>query len=118
MKRAKYFLVVLAMMMTSVFYAEPSERLIDLNSLSAEIEQILRDYEGGLENGTTVTVFFSISEDRTIQCVNVATSDPDLDCLVQKKLEGRLLYGKKWNKGKIYELSINYPKSPVYCSKF
>ncbi len=109
MKTAKFFLVAIALMMTSMFYAETSEKLNDLNSLSAEIEQLLKSYEFNMESGTTVTVFFSISEDKTIQCVNVASSNPEIDLMLQKKLEGRLLDGQKWTKGKIYELSIASP---------
>ena len=118
MKRAKTCLVAIALMMTSVFYAETSEKLNDLNSLSAEIEQMLRDFDYNLESGTTITVFFSISEDKTLQCVNVASSNPEVDAMLQKKLQGRLLDGQKWNKGKIYELAIEYPKIPGLCSHF
>lgn len=116
MKSAKMFLLAIALMMTSAFYAETSDKLNDLNSLSAEIQQMLKDYDHNIDV-TTVTVFFSISEDKTIQCVTVASSDPEVDSLLQKKLEGRLLDGQKWSKGKIYELSIEYPKTSEICSR-
>lgn len=118
MKSARLILVAIAMMMISVFYAETSAKLKDLNSLSAEIEQMLRDYDYSVEEGSTVTIFFSISEDKTIQCVNVASSNPEIDNILQKKLEGRLLDGPKWNKGKIYELAIEVPKDAAVCSHF
>ncbi|MGB7786269.1 MAG: hypothetical protein WBL27_09225 [Salinimicrobium sp.] len=118
MKRAKMFLVTIALMMISIFYAETSEKLKDLNSLTAEIEQMLRDYDYSVEKGSTVTIFFSISEDNSIQCVNVASTNPDIDSLLQKKLDGRLLDGPKWQKGKIYELAIEIPKDVVACSHF
>ena len=118
MKRAKMFLLAIALMMISVFNAETSEKLEDLNSLSAEIEQILRDYDYSVEKGSTVTIFFSISEDKTIQCVNVASTNPEIDNVLQKKLDGRLLDGPKWDEGKIYELAIEIPEDTVACTHF
>lgn len=118
MKRAKMFLIATALMIISVFYAETSEKVKDLNALSIEIEQMLNEFDYGVEKGSTVSVFFSISEDKTIQFVNVASSNPEVDNFLQNRLEGRAVDPDKWNEGKIYELAIEVPGDTALSSSF
>jgi hypothetical protein len=107
MKRFNLLLLTLAITITTVIYAEKVERIYDLNSLSAEIELLLRDSDHSLEEGKSVTVFFSISENKSIQYIRVASEDPEVVSLLQKKLQHQKLDGEKWREGVIYELSVH-----------
>lgn len=102
-------------MAVSTNYSEYSEKISDLNSLSAEIELLLRDSNRVIPEGETMTVFFSVSEDMTIQYVAVASADKKTSVLIEKKLQHQKLDGKKWREGKIYELSLQGRKSSAGC---
>ena len=117
MKRFKLLLLTLAITISTVIYAEKSARIYDLSGLSAEIELLLRDMDHSLNEGQSVTVFFSISEDKSIQYVSVASEDLEVSDLLQKKLQGQKLDGVKWREGMIYELSV-YGRSTVTCASF
>jgi hypothetical protein len=114
MKRFKLLLLTLIISVSTVIYAEGSKKIYDLNSLSAEIEHILRDANQNLEEGHSITVFFSVSEDKSIQYVSVAVEKPEICNLLRKKLQFQKLDGIKWREGMIYELSIT-GRSPVAC---
>lgn len=115
MKRFKLLLLTLVITISTVIYAEKTERIYDLNSLSAEIELLLRDTDHILEEGESVTVFFSISEEKTIQHISVASEDVEVKDLLQKELQDQKLDGGKWREGIIYELSV-YGRSSVACA--
>ncbi|UZH55348.1 hypothetical protein JRG66_00115 [Salinimicrobium tongyeongense] len=112
MKPFKLLLLTLAISAGTVIYAEGIKKIYDLNGLSAEIEHILRDAHQNLEEGSTVTVFFSVAEDKSIQYVSVASGKPEICNLLRKKLQSQKLDGTKWREGVIYELSI-VGRSPV-----
>lgn len=114
MKRFKLLLLTLAITVSTVIYAEKSGKIYDLNSLSAEIEQLLRDTNHTLEEGESVTVFFSISEENSIQYLSVACEDPEVVDILQKRLQDQALDGEKWREGVIYELSV-YGRSSFAC---
>lgn len=116
MKRFKLLLLTLAITITTVIYAEKSGRIYDLSGLSAEIELLLRDTDHTLTQGESVKVFFSISEDRSIQYVGVASEDKEVKELLQKKLQGQKLDGEKWREGIIYELDIYGKSSSIACA--
>lgn len=115
MKRIKLLLVTLAISISTVIYAEKSDRIYDLNELSAEIELLLRESNQLIPEGETITLFFSISEDRTIQYLTVASSDKRTSALLEKKLQHQKLDGGKWREGMIYELSMEGHKSSKAC---
>lgn len=109
MKTFKMLLLGCAISMSTLLYANPSnERFANMNSISHEIEMILQDSHYILDEELKVTIFFSISEDKTIQCISVASGNEDLNYFIQKELEGRLLFGSHWRNGVIYELSVDY----------
>ncbi|WP_324719505.1 hypothetical protein [Salinimicrobium sp. HB62] len=115
MRRFKLLLLTLAITVSTVIYAEKSGRIYDLNSLSAEIEQLLRDTDHTLREGKSITVFFSISEENSIQYVSVSSEDPEVVELLQKKLQDQILDGEKWREGMIYELSV-HGRSSFACA--
>lgn len=117
MKRLKMLLLTLVFTITTVIYAEKSARIYDLQGLSAEIEMLLRDSNQELRKGNTVTIFFSISEDKTIQYVTVAAPNGKMSDMLQKKLLDHQLDGNKWREGIIYELSIEGRSSVACLSK-
>lgn len=115
MKRFKLLLLTLAITISTVIYAEKTSRIYDLLGLSAEIELLLEDTDHSLEEGKSVTVFFSVSEDKSIQYVSVASEDFEITNLLQEKLQDQKLDGEKWREGVIYELSV-HGKSSVACA--
>jgi hypothetical protein len=114
MKPFKLLLLTLVISVSTVIYAEGSKKIYDLNSLSAEIEHLLRDANQNLEEGNSITVFFSVSEEKSIQYVSVAAGKPEICNLLRKKLQSQKLDGTKWREGIIYELSI-IGRSPAAC---
>ncbi len=117
MGRLKILLVTLIFTISTVIFAERSARIYDLQGLSAEIEMLLRDSDKPLMEGNSVTVFFSISEDKTIQYVTVAAPTGEMSQLLQEKLFDHQLDGNKWREGIIYELTIEGRTSVACISK-
>lgn len=115
MKRLKFLLLTLAITISTVTYAEKPERIYDLNGLSAEIELLLRDTNHSLQEGSSVTIFFSVAEDNSIQYVSVTAKELEVSDLLEKRLQGQKLDGAKWREGMIYELTVS-GKSPVTCA--
>lgn len=103
MKRSKIFLLAFAI--STTVYAAPN-KIEDPDALTLEIENFLRDCYQKNDEGTSVTTFFSISEDNKIQNIAVASTDPVLSEYLQKRLQNLELDGDKWRKGVIYELSV------------
>lgn len=114
MKRFKLLLLTFAISVSTVIFAANSVKIYDLGGLSAEIEHLLRDSEKSIEEGSTVTIFFSVSEDNTIQYVTVAASNDEVADMLQENLVNQQLDGPNWREGMIYELKIESP-APVAC---
>lgn len=108
MRTLKLLLVAFAVSMSTTLYANPDSKLTDENSISAEIENLLNESCYSAEEDLTVTVFFSLSEDRKIQSISVASSNEALNEFLQKKLVDQELSGNFWKMGKIYELSVTH----------
>lgn len=109
MKTFKMLFLACAVSLSTLVNATPlNERFVDTNSIAHEIEMILQESHYILEEDLEVTIFFSISQDNTIQCLSVASGNPDLDSFVKRELEDRKLIGKQWREGMIYELSVDY----------
>lgn len=115
MKRFKLLLLTLTISVSTVIYAEKSGRIYDLTALSAEIELLLRDSNHLLGEGESVNLFFSISEENTIQYVSVAATDSDISEFLEKELQHQKLDGEKWREGMIYELVIEGKKPFAAC---
>lgn len=112
MKTLKMLLLGCAISMSTGLYAITSnEKFEDMNSISHEIEMIVQESNYVLDEEMEVIIFFSISEDNTIQCISVASGNEDLNYFIQKELEGRLLFGSHWRNSVIYELSVDYSDS-------
>ncbi|GAB2775903.1 hypothetical protein [Salinimicrobium soli] len=116
MKRLKLLSIVFAISMSIAMYARPIEKFEDMNSISSEIEKLLETGDYDLKEGATITIFFSISEEDTIQCLSVASSCEEVNSLLKEKLENQLLMGDDWRKGKIYELSVETPVKSGLCA--
>ncbi|NJW51663.1 hypothetical protein [Salinimicrobium oceani] len=106
MKNLKLLLVGLAMILCSATKAETGNNLINPDSVSVEIERILKDVKLAENKDLEITVFFSVSEDQKIQNVSVASADKEVSRYLQEKLESTQLPEKNWMKGKIYELTV------------
>lgn len=115
MKRFKLLLLILAISVSTVNYAKTSEKIYDLIALSEEIELLLRDANQFIPEGESITIFFSISKDKTMQHVAVASANRKMSALLEKKLQEQKLDGEKWREGMIYELSIESIKYSKGC---
>lgn len=106
MKRSKLLLIALAVLMSAAVYGNSPARFIDVNAISYEIENILKNSFNDVEEGFKVTVFFSISEENKIQQLQVASPNQELNKIIIKELENQETTGPSWRLGKIYELSV------------
>lgn len=111
MKRSQIFL--LAFVISTTIYAAPT-KIEDPDALSLKIESFLRDCYQMNEKGTSVTAFFSVSEDNRIQNIAVASKDRVLSEYLEKRLENLGLDGNKWRKGVIYELSVGHARCTAH----
>lgn len=103
MKNLKLLLVGFAIILSS---ATKAETFKNPDSVSVEIERMLKDVKSCDNKDLEVTVFFSISEDQKIQSLSVASSDVEVGRYIQKQLENKQLPAENWMKGKIYELTV------------
>ena len=105
MKSIKMLLVVVAMIITS---ATQAGTVGNPDSVSTEIEKMLKDFKS--EDGKTleVTLFFSVSEDQKIQSLSVASENKEVSRFLEEKLANKAL-PSDWMKGKIYELTVVKP---------
>lgn len=107
MKHLKLMLVVAVMAMGSVAFANPGAALDDdRNSVSYEIEKILKDSNLVIEKEFKVKVVFILSEDRKIQIHSVKSENEEVNQFLRKRLQNKELTGKGWNTGKYYELPV------------
>lgn len=107
MKNSKLLLVVFAMILSLGVKAESLSKFANPDSVSVEIERMLKDLKLANEcENLEVTVFFSVSEDQKIQNLSVASSNGDVSRYIQKQLENKELAPEAWMKGKIYELTV------------
>lgn len=104
-------LITLVLTISTVIYADKTTGIYDLSALSAEVELLLKESDQKLAEGNSITIFFSIAEDKTIQYVTVATPDAKMSYLLEKKLKHQQLDGDKWREGMIYELTIQGRRS-------
>ena len=114
MKRFKLLLLTFAISVSTVIFAANSVKIYDLVGLSTEVEHLLLDSKRSIEEGSTVTIFFSVSEKNTIQYVSVAASNEEVADMLEKNLIDQQLHGPNWREGMIYELSVESP-APVAC---
>lgn len=104
MKNLKLLLVGFAMILSSATKAENLNNLVNPDSVSVEIERMLKEVK--CVDNLEVTVFFSVSEDQKIQSLSVASSDREVSRYIQEQLENKSLPAENWMKGKIYELTV------------
>lgn len=116
MKAIKILLLTFSLAVSTNFGVK-SEKILDLNALSAEIELLLRDSNRLIPEGETITLFFSISEDKSIQHLTVASADSKTCALLEKKFGNQKLDGEKWREGMIYELSIAGRKAACIANR-
>lgn len=107
MKSIKMLLVVVAMIITS---ATKAENVAGPDSVSVEIEKMLKDFKSVDGKTFEVTLFFSVSEDQKIQNLSVASANKEVCKFLEERLANKQL-SAEWMKGKIYELTVVKPKS-------
>ena len=107
MKNLKLLLVMFVMILSSSVSAKEIRNLTNPDSVSVEIERMLKDMKLANECAPLeVTVFFSVSEDQRIQSLSVASPNGEVNDLIQKQLSNKQLPAEFWMKGKIYELTV------------
>ena len=107
MKNLKLLLVLVAMILSSFVSAKEIPNLVNPDSVSVEIERMLKDMDVANEcEPFEVTVFFSVSDDQKIQSLSVASPNEKVNDRIQKQLINKQLPTTYWRKGKIYELTV------------
>lgn len=102
MKNLKLLLVVVALIFTSTIQAEITK---NPDSVSSEIEQLLKDFQSSNCETLEVTLFFSVSEDQKMQSVSVASENKEVCKFLEERLANKELPAE-WMQGKIYELTV------------
>lgn len=106
MKNLKLLLVIFAVAMSATAFAN-SEKFTDPDAVTLQIEKLVKTQTYVSDGALSVTIFFSISENNTIQNLSVASPNEMINQLLLKELEGQELTGDQWLKGKIYELTVD-----------
>lgn len=106
MKTLKMLLVAFAITMSSAANADPNLKFVDGKSLSCEVESFLEQHQETFGKEVEVVLFFSVSEDRKIQSLAVASPHETVNTSVFGMLENCELTGEFWRLGKIYEIRI------------
>lgn len=107
MKNLKLLLVVFAMIISSSVSAKEIKNLANTDSVSVEIERMLKDINlSDSCDPLEVTLFFSVSEDQKIQSLSVASPNEEVNAYIKKQLINAQLPAEYWMKGKIYELTV------------
>ena len=116
MIRLKILLLTFAISASTILLSDKEPKISDLESLSGEVALLLRNSSQGFEKGKSVTIFFSVSEDTTMQSVRVAAPNEEVSKIVQDRLANLKLSGN-WREGMIYELAVEYPKTTTVCAR-
>lgn len=106
MKTLKLLLVAFAISISTNSVANSDPKFFNEGSIASEVSKILEQKNCTQENDFVVTLFFSISEDKKIQNISVASSNEELNQFLAARLTNQELPGDAWRMGKIYELSI------------
>jgi hypothetical protein len=104
MKNLKLLCVAsLLVLSNSVFAANSSK---GKTPLTTEISRMLEDSKLIIDEEFTVTVFFTVTEDRRIELRTIQSPNEEVNEFLKKRLENRKLYGDSWFTEKIYELPV------------
>lgn len=76
------------------------------NPLHEEISKILSNSSLVVEKDFTLKVFFTVSQDKTIEIRSISPPRPEVNEYFVIKLQGRQLQGSKWIPNKVYELPV------------
>lgn len=95
-----------ALLMSFGMYANQEITFTDEKALSCEIENVLSSSGFAVEDGFTVVVFFSLSDDKKVQGLSIASPSAELNELLEKRFQGLRFSGNGWHLGKIYEVSV------------
>lgn len=107
MRHLKLLLVALAITFGfSVNAASSSAADSRNNSVSYEIEKMLKDSDLIIEEDFTVTVIFEVTEDRRISIRSVSSPNEEVNQFLEKRLQNRKLHGEGWFIEKMYELPV------------
>lgn len=107
MKHFKFFTVAVALFAAQFVMADPSEKIKERSrSVSVEIEKLLGHSGLIIEENFTVTVIFSLTEERTIEIYSVKTENEAVKQFILEKLEGKSLGNKNLKVAKYYELPV------------
>lgn len=110
MRTIRILLVACLVVIGTRAQAESSRNFTNEDAVSVEIERLLDQNCQDEKEDLSVTVFFSISEDKKIQNLNVASANNDVNELLTMSLQHQELSGNSWKLGKIYEIKVTRRK--------
>ena len=106
MKNLKLLLLAFVLSFSTGSFAHSGPKYLNENSVTSDIAKFLKESNCDAGEELKVTVFFSVSEDKKIQSVSVASPNREINQLLEKKLALQELNGRSWRMGKVYELSV------------
>ncbi len=108
MRHLKFMLAAFALTLgTAIYAADPvTGEVKEGKAISMEIQRLLDDNNLTIEEGFTVKVVFTISEEKKINVHSVHSPNEEINEFLRNKLDDRRVYGKKWHQDKYYELPV------------
>lgn len=107
MRNFRFLLAAFALMLTTSTFANfnydfESKR----GSVSYEIEKMLRDSNLIIEEDFTVSVIFTVTDDKRIAIQRVSSPNEEVNEFLMKRLNHQQLHGTSWYTDKVYELPV------------
>ena len=107
MKNLKLFFAAFALMLTTSTFANTGLfPETNRESITYEIEKMLKDSGLIIEEEFTVKVIFKVNEDHEIVIRTIKSPNEEVNQFLEKRLNNRKLHGEGWSVEKIYELPV------------
>lgn len=108
MRHFKFLLAAFALMLTTSTFAnfDSSYEEARKGSISYEIQKMLKDSNLVIEDNFTVTVTFTVNEEKKITIQRIDSPDEVVNEFLMTRLANQKLHASFWDTGKIYELPV------------
>ena len=107
MKKINSILFIAMLFLTLNSFAAPKADSFKKNDpFSKEISRILSGSSLVAEKDFTLTIFFSVTQDKRLQVRSISSPYPQLNEYFINKLQGKVLYESNLVSNKIYELPV------------
>lgn len=107
MKTINSILFFLMLSISASMYAGEASNLPRNNDpLSRELAELLNNSGLIITEDFTVKIFFTVTEERTIEIKSISSENEVVNEFLYKRLQGQQLKGNSWFSEKLYELPV------------